>query len=267
MGRKIGAIRPGDCRERRYRSRVREGGGIGFRVAVQETDLFIRADRRLEREARDAILAVRGPLEAYIRRHPDFLHALEPWRPPDIAPAIALEMAEAGRRAGVGPMAAVAGAVAAGVGMRLLEFSEEVIVENGGDVFLRTRQPATVALFAGESPLSLRVGIQIDPAGETMAICTSSGTVGHSLSRGKADAACVVARSAPLADAAATALGNRIRGPGDIDAGMEWARSLEEVLGVMIVVGDRIGVWGAVDLVPLRPPKAEKKLEPRPRNR
>ncbi len=256
MGRKPD---PREYRERDYRSRVQEGGRAGFRVAVQETDLFIHADRPLAREARDAILAVRGPLEDYIRRHPDFLAALTPWTPPDIAPAIAGEMAEAGRKAGTGPMAAVAGAVAAGVGERLLNFSEEVIVENGGDVFLHTREPVTVALFAGESPLSLRVGIQIDPAGESVAICTSSGTVGHSLSRGKADAACVVARSAPLADAAATALGNRIRGRADIDAGMEWARSLAEVLGVMIVVGDRIGVWGAVDLVPLRPPKAGKK--------
>jgi ApbE superfamily uncharacterized protein (UPF0280 family) len=158
-------------------------------------------------------------------------------------------------------MAAVAGAVAAGVGKRLLAFSEEVIVENGGDVFIHTREPVTVALFAGESPLSLRVGVQIDPAGESMAICTSSGTVGHSLSRGNADAACVVARSAPLADAAATALGNRIQDRSDIDPGMEWARSIEGVLGVMIVVGDRIGVWGAVDLVPLRAPKKGKTKE------
>ncbi|MFP4307693.1 MAG: UPF0280 family protein [Desulfococcaceae bacterium] len=256
-----------EYRERAYRSRVQEGGRAGFRVAVQETDLFIHADRPLEREARDAVLAVRGPLENYIRRHPDFLAVLTPWTPPDIAPGIAGEMAEAGRKVGVGPMAAVAGAVAAGAGKRLLAFSEEVIVENGGDVFLHTRKPVTVALFAGKSPLSLRVGVQIDPAGESMAICTSSGTVGHSLSRGKADAACVVSRSAPLADAAATALGNRIQDRSDIDPGLEWARSIEGVLGVMIVVGDRIGVWGAVDLVPLRPPKAEKKVEPRPGNR
>jgi hypothetical protein len=258
---------PGDYRERAYRSRVQEGGRAGFRAVVQETDLFIHADQPLEREARDAILAVRGPLEDYIRRHPDFLSTLDPWTPPDIAPAIVGEMAEAGRKAGTGPMAAVAGAVAAGVGERLLEFSEEVIVENGGDVFIHTREPATVALFAGESPLSLRVGVQIDPGGESMAVCTSSGTVGHSLSRGKADAACIVSRSAPLADAAATALGNRIQDRSDIDPGLEWAQSLDGVLGVMIVVGDRIGVWGAVELVPLRPPRPEKRVEPRRRNR
>lgn len=249
---------PRDYRERDYRGRVQEGGRAAFRAAVQETDLFIHADRPLEPEARDAILAVRGPLENYIRSHPDFLSALTPWTPPDIAPAIVGEMAEAGRKVGTGPMAAVAGAVAAGVGKRLLAFSEEVIVENGGDVFIHTREPVTVALFAGESPLSLRVGVQIDPAGESMAICTSSGTVGHSLSRGNADAACVVARSAPLADAAATALGNRIQDRSDIDPGLEWARSIDEILGIMIVVGDRIGVWGAVDLVPLREPKKGK---------
>ena len=91
-----------------------------------------------------------------------------------------------------------------------------MIVENGGDIFLKIDQPATVALFAGKSPLSHRVGLRIDPAWSPLGVCTSSGTVGHSLSFGRADAACVVAPGAALADAAATALGNRVQDPGAI---------------------------------------------------
>ncbi len=101
-------------------------------------------------------------------------------------------------------------------------YSPEVIVENGGDIFLKTSQAATVALYAGNSPLSLKVGILLAAAMTPLGVCTSSGTVGHSLSLGRADAACVLAADTALADAAATALGNRVKVPDDIPAALEW---------------------------------------------
>jgi uncharacterized protein len=151
----------------------------------------------------------------------------------------------------VGPMAAVAGAVAEQVGRGLLALSDEVIVENGGDIFLQTADPATVAIFAGDSPLSLRIGIRTGGGNDPIAVCTSSGTVGHSLSFGHADAVCVTSRSAALADAAATAVGNRVGCRRDIPAGIELARRIAGVLGVVIVVGDKMGVWGAGEVVVL----------------
>jgi ApbE superfamily uncharacterized protein (UPF0280 family) len=108
-----------------------------------------------------------------------------------------------------------------------------------------------VALFAGKSPLSHRVGLRIDPSWSPLGVCTSSGTVGHSLSFGRADAACVVAPDAALADAAATALGNRVRDAGDIPAALEWAAGLPEILGSVVIVGDKLGARGQVELVPL----------------
>ena len=160
-------------------------------------------------------------------------------------------MIEAARAAGVGPMAAVAGALAARVGRQLVLLSPEVIVENGGDIFLAITQPATVSLFAGKSPLSHRVGLKIDPGLTPLGVCTSSGTVGHSFSFGRADAACVLAPKAALADAAASALGNRVQQAGDIAAALEWAETAPEILGAVVVVGDKLGVWGRVELVPL----------------
>jgi ApbE superfamily uncharacterized protein (UPF0280 family) len=160
-------------------------------------------------------------------------------------------MIEAAAAVGVGPMAAVAGALAATVGRRLTPLSPEVIVENGGDIYLAITGSATVALFAGKSPLSHRVGLSLDPALSPLGVCTSSATVGHSLSFGRADAACVLAPSTALADAAATALGNRIQGPDSIASALEWVASLPDILGAVVVIGEKLGAWGQVELIPL----------------
>jgi ApbE superfamily uncharacterized protein (UPF0280 family) len=137
------------------------------------------------------------------------------------------------------------------VGRQLAPLSPEVIVENGGDIFLAIEQPATVALFAGRSPLSHRVGLKLDPSLSPLGVCTSSASVGHSLSLGRADAACVLAPSAALADAAATALGNRVQGPDTIPPALEWAAALPGILGALVIVGAKLGAWGGVELAPL----------------
>jgi ApbE superfamily uncharacterized protein (UPF0280 family) len=148
-------------------------------------------------------------------------------------------------------MAAVAGALAARVGLSLAPLSPELIVENGGDIYVAITQPAKVALFAGKSPLSHKVGLILDPALSPLGVCTSSATVGHSLSFGRADAACVLAQNPALADAAATALGNRVQDPGSIAGALDWVAGLPEILGAVVIVGDKLGAWGQVQLVPL----------------
>jgi ApbE superfamily uncharacterized protein (UPF0280 family) len=137
------------------------------------------------------------------------------------------------------------------VGQGLLAHSAEVIVENGGDVFLKTRQAATVAVFAGASPLSLAVGVRVGGRDRPCGVCTSSGTVGPSLSFGKADAVCVVSDSCALADAAATAIGNRVQSGRDIPGAVEFGRGIRGVAGLAVIVGDRLGAWGEVEIVPL----------------
>jgi ApbE superfamily uncharacterized protein (UPF0280 family) len=236
---------------RTYRTRMARRGLVGFRVAIKETDLWVLAGRDLTGEVREVVLQERARLEAYIAAHPAFLTALTPWPDDPFAPGVVQEMIAGAQRVGVGPMAAVAGALAARVGRALAPWSEEVIVENGGDLYLAITAPATVALFAGKSPLSHRIGLRIDPEMSPLGVCTSSGTVGHSLSFGRADAACVVARDAVLADAAATALGNRVRDAGDLAAALEWAAGIPEILGAVIIVGDKLGARGQVELLPI----------------
>jgi len=160
-------------------------------------------------------------------------------------------MLAAGSEAGIGPMAAVAGAIAEFVGNRLQVLSEELIIENGGDIFLKSRQERCVAVFAGDSPLSGRVALKIAPSDRPSGICTSSGTVGHSLSFGRADAVCILSESPTLSDAAATAVGNVVKAKADISLGIERAQSIRGVQGVLIIIGDRLGLWGKMEIVRL----------------
>jgi ApbE superfamily uncharacterized protein (UPF0280 family) len=222
-----------------------------FRVVVEQTDLWIQADQPLMAVARESVLHHRHQLEGFIRRFPGFANSMEPWPLEDPAPPIVRRMCAAASRARVGPMAAVAGAVAAAVGEDLLLQCNEVVVENGGDVFIKNRERISIAIYAGGSPLSMRVGLQFAAAADPFGVCTSSGTVGHSRSLGAADAVCVVAPCCALADAAATAIGNHVRRAGDIPAGIDLGMAMGGLDGIVIIVGERMGVWGKLQVVPL----------------
>jgi ApbE superfamily uncharacterized protein (UPF0280 family) len=237
--------------ERHYRSWLARDGLVPFRVTVKETDLYILARTSLEREAHEAVINFRHQIEEYIRANPLFQTSLDPLPDDPWAPKIVKELLAASQKAGVGPMAGVAGAVAEFVGRELLAKTPEVVVENGGDIFLQSNTERKIGLFAGESPLTMKVGVRVPPERTPLGICTSSGTVGHSQSFGKADAVCVISPSAALADAAATALGNRVGGKGDIERVLEAGQKITGVEGMVIIVGDALGAWGEYELVEL----------------
>lgn len=235
--------------ERFYR---RYGVGIGelfaFRVQVETTDLYLRAASDLTVAARSAAVAARRLVEEEIARRPAFATALAPLPlPPGVSPPVAA-MYRAGEKAGVGPMAAVAGTIAGAVGRALAPLSPTVMVENGGDLFVRGSAPVSVGLFAGASPFSGTLALKLAAPEEGVAVCTSSGTVGPSLSYGKADAATVISADEALADAVATALGNRVREGGDIDGALTWAMSIEGVRGALVILGDKLGAMGDIEL-------------------
>ena len=242
-----------DCVERTYRDFASRGKWVPFAVASEETDLYIRAERDLTDPALEAIHRARRAIEGYIRRYPDFRTALQPLPFDPEAPLVVQDMLRAAQSLSVGPMAAVAGAIAEDVGKALQAFSRDVIVENGGDVFLATQRETTVGVFAGRSPLSMRVGMRIPPEETPCGLCTSSGQVGPSLSFGKADAVTVWASSTALADAAATALANRVVTTEDIEPTLEAAKATEGLKGTLVVLRDRVGVWGPIELVRLNP--------------
>ncbi len=233
---------------RSYRQWVTRNDLVSFQVTVRETDLLVAAKSDLSGSALDLVHQCRSDIEAYIEGHPDFASSLEPLPPDHDAPPIVQGMMLAAEVAGVGPMAAVAGALAERVGTGLLALSDEVIVENGGDIYLKTNTRRMVGVYAGDSPITGRLAMAIEATETPLGICTSSGSVGHSLSFGSADAVVAMSTSTALADAAATAIANRVRCPEDISSAIGFAQSIVGLTGVLVVKGEHLGVWGRVRL-------------------
>jgi len=253
-GKKRKKISPFAYNKRIYRQTVAADDLVSSFVTVKETDLHILATRKITEEGSLSVHRYRNQLENYITAHPDFLTSLVPLEQDTVAPPIIKGMLKAAAAANVGPMAAVAGAIAEYVGRDLLDTGiQEIMVENGGDIYLKRNRECVAAIFAGQSPLNQKVGIRIPASLMPVGLCTSSGTIGHSLSLGKADSVSVLAPSALLADTAATRLGNEVStvGKKNINNVLEVAKTIPGLLGVVIICGKHMGAWGEIDLIGL----------------
>lgn len=229
-----------------------------FRTGHLETDLWIavsadKYDPGAETFVSERILCYRDRLDKHISNHPAFLTSLVPL-PSESDDPLVLSMYRASTQAGTGPMSAVAGAVAEFISNDLVSrfgFAETV-VENGGDIFMRLTQPATVSVYAGDSPLTGKIGIIIKPLQTPLSVCCSSATVGHSLSYGTADACAVACRSGALADAYATACCNAVKNAAMVgDVASEFLKK-PGVISVVIIQGDKVGIGGKTEVTFLR---------------
>ncbi len=248
---------PHSYSERRYRSSA-GSTGFSFVVQVEESDLWINilqpviktAD--LQNLAYERLLHYRTQLTAFLQRYPDWGTSLIPVAVADFpfAPVLMRNMMAAADLARVGPMAAVAGALAEAVGRDLSNNSIGVVVENGGDIFLTEKSEYQLSIFAGSSPLSGRLGIRlVESQPFSCGVCTSSGRVGHSLSLGRADAVTIVAENAALADAMATAMANQIMEKSDLAVVVEKALAVDGVTGVVAILNDDLSVGGQLELI------------------
>ncbi len=232
-----------------YRGLIRPGGLHSFQMEIKESNLLILADKKLSKETEEALIWCRRDIEQYIYKHPDFRVTFKPFPPEEKMPPRVRAMAEAAQEVGVGPMAAVAGAIAEFVGRKLLEHCRQVIVENGGDIFIKTKKRRRVGIYAGNSPLSERIALEIEPQNTPLGICCSAGTFGHSQSFGEADAVVILSPSASLADATATAVGNIVKDGDSIAKGLEFLKKFPLVRGGIIIKDKKMGVWGQVKIV------------------
>jgi len=232
--------------ERGYRLIIEPAGLECYRVVQGQSDLMVCTEKDLKKQAAESLSACRSDLEEYLRSHPEFGTSFGPVPASSGAPDIVKEMASASETFNVGPMASVAGAVAQHVGLALVNHSREVIVENGGDLFLAGGRRRKARIFAGEG--SQTVDIMIDDRPGGVGLCTSSAKVGPSISLGGAEAVTVLSVTATLADAAATAIGNRVASQDDIAGALETGRDHDEVLGVVVIVGGSVGVWGEIEV-------------------
>ncbi len=191
------------------------------------------------------IVRQRRILEEYIALHPDFRQSLEPLELLAGVPEVAQSMARAAKLVGVGPMAAVAGAMAQYAGMAAIDAgASEVIVDNGGDIYIYAVEPVLIGLKTGTADLGDRLAFSLQADDTPISICSSSGMMGHSMSLGECDLATVVAKDAALADAAATKAANLVRDIDDLDSALEDISVIRGVDGVMIVKGARVGMAG-----------------------
>jgi ApbE superfamily uncharacterized protein (UPF0280 family) len=245
--------------ERSYRSTA-GFTGLSFTVQVEESDLWINIiqpglkNADLQSLAYERLLHYRTQLTAFLQRYPDWGTSLIPVAADDysFAPTLLQVMMAAAEKAGVGPMAAVAGALSEAVGRDLQSAAAEVVIENGGDIFLAGRREYRLAIFAGSSPLSGRVGLKLVKSSPfCCGVCTSSGRVGHSLSFGRADAVTIVGDDCALADAVATAMANRVQQKSDLAQVMEKALAIDGVTGAVAIYKDGLAVGGQVELVEL----------------
>lgn len=222
---------------------------IKEKISIEETHITLKTDLK-KHNLYHFILKQRDDLKNYILRHEDFLISLEPLIVEE-APLIVKMMVRAARRAEVGPMAAVAGTISQlSMGFLVSGGAVNTIVDNGGDVALKTNKDVTMGLYAGNSSLSGQIGFRLNHKKTPMGVCTSSGTVGHSISFGRADSVTVFADEASIADALATSIANQVKGELDVDTvgnGLAQAEDFREHMrGVLIIVGESAGTVGKV---------------------
>jgi len=184
-------------------------------------------------------------LEDYIKRHPDFQRSFKPLELKSKAPEVAQRMARAAELVGVGPMAAVAGAMAQlAVEAGIRAGAREVIVDNGGDIYLQTTEPVIIGLYPGDSGSLGQLAFSLQACDTPLSICSSSGKMGHSISLGQCDLATVVAKDAALADAAATQAANLVKTVSDVEQALQRIVAVEGIDGVMIVKEGHVGLAG-----------------------
>lgn len=222
---------------------------------LKETFVWITADEKRYIEiAKESIRLRRRELEKFVRWHPYFLVTLEAYQLDDVCekestepPEIVRRMIDSASKFGIGPMAAVAGTIAECAVEAMRDAGATyAIVDNGGDIALLTDREVLVGIYAGSSPFSKKIALRIRPSSSCYGICTSSGTVGHSISFGNADAATVVSKSASLSDAAATALGNAVTDPQSIPHAFSSISHVEGIEGALIIYRDLLATWGSV---------------------
>jgi ApbE superfamily uncharacterized protein (UPF0280 family) len=241
---------------RNYRT-LHEGKDLFyFHFVLKETDLAIGVDKESYTESllslcEQEVRKLRADLEIYISMHPEFHTSFEPIVLLPGAPPLAIEMAKAASQAGVGPMAAVAGAFAQAVGVKLRTKVRNVIVENGGDIYIDSSKDRLISVLAGRSKFSNKIAITMNAEESPLGVCTSSGTVGPSVSLGKADAVVIKGINAALADAVATGAANRIQTADDLLKAVDYVKTIEGITGILAIKDDRMAAWGNIEIVPL----------------
>lgn len=236
---------------RTYRNIINSKRFKSFTVSYKETDLQICTDYEAFNEeyatfVTEEIISLRTELTNYIKQNPEFKTSLLPIIVADDAPEIVKTMVSCSFASNTGPMSAIAGAFSQLVAEKLISKGDfkELIIENGGDLYVKTEKSIAITIVASNSCLSNKIALVIPSEYTPLGVCTSSGTSGHSFSFGKADAVTVVCKSPILADAFATAIANKIKTKEDINNVLDYYGKIKSILSLVIIKDEIIGIKG-----------------------
>ncbi len=233
--------------KRTYRSVVSDRL-LNYEVSYKQTNLLISACVDLRFEVFRYLRSLRIELEKYIEKNREFLTSLKPIRFDKNAPKIAADMLKAATVSEVGPMACVAGAFAKYIGNFILQKCDECIVENGGDIFLKTNKAPVIGIYTDNKHYKDKLKIELASSKKAYGICSSSAKIGPSLSMGRADLALIVSEDAALSDGLATKTANMIKKKDDIEKAIEYAKT-KKILGCLFIKDEAMGIWGQLSLV------------------
>jgi ApbE superfamily uncharacterized protein (UPF0280 family) len=232
-----------------YRKNISVKGKYSYRLKYKYTDLFITCDREISKEVKEPVVSFYNGLEEVLSRHEVFGKSLTPVKIIDNYPPIIKKMCRAAEVFKVGPMAAVAGAVCDRIAQSISGSCDFLMIENGGDVYIKSSIPVSAVLFSSSRYFRDRLNIRITADTTPCGLCSSSGIIGHSLSLGKSDLVTVMSESTVMADTAATAIANSIKEKADVDKALAHYRDYKQIKGLIIIKDDRLAIWGELQLV------------------
>ncbi|MHA1368758.1 MAG: UPF0280 family protein [Promethearchaeota archaeon] len=224
------------------------------RYSVAESaGVIICDDEKTFDDAMRILKQTRLDIKSYIKEYPDFKLTFVPWNlaMDDKTPSVIRRMVHASKVFNVGPMACVAGAIADEVFENIVNKEktiENLVIENGGEIRIKTTRDLLIGLYCGPSKLKSKIGFNVKPRLlEFSGVGTSSATFGHALSFGRADIVTVFCKNAALADAAATYLCNMTDLPDEeesINKVLDEAKKYHQITGVLVAHGKHVGIVG-----------------------
>jgi uncharacterized protein len=240
---------PDENKLQAYRKVVTAKSSYRWLVSYRHSDIFISCDKDIVDRLRLPLEEVYSELDNFIKENPVFLKNLLPLEPQSYYPETVSKMCSISGKFNVGPMAAVAGTVNDCLAKNLLKHCSSLVIENGGDLFVKSGSDVTINLYLENPYFNNSISIRVKGVDTPCGICSSSGTFGHSYSMGKCDLATIIASSSAAADAAATAAANSVKNQDDIQPAIDYFRTFEDISGILLIKDKKIGMWGKFELV------------------
>jgi len=233
--------------ERFYRNSI--SSKFRLDISFKESDLLISSDKEIDKDlAKNILIKYYNQIEKYAEINPQFVKSLSPIAQDLEAPPIVRKMIESSHLTGIGPFSSVAGAVALYVGEELLKLADEVIIENGGDLFLKINEDKRIGVYLGERTELKSLTIKIKKQDYPFGIASSSAYLGHSLNLGRADLVTVIAKDSIIADGFATSLSNPIKKEENIEKVLGFAKESDSIEGLLVAFEGKIFLWGALEI-------------------